>query len=109
MKPSGLASLSLPAVWGRERRWGKRGSGLTPGVKVGFKNFPRITQGFPDGSAGKKSACNAGDTGVMGLIHGLGRSPRGGNGNPLQHFCVENHMDRGAWWTTVFRIAESQT
>ena len=41
--------------------------------------------GFLDGSAGKESACNAGDAGAMGLIPELGRSPRGGNGNPLQY------------------------
>ena len=55
----------------------------------------------PDGSESKESACNAGDTGDMGLIPGLGRSPRGGNGNPLQYSCLENPMDRGTWWATV--------
>ena len=49
---------------------------------------------FPGGSDGKASACNVGD---MGLIPGLGRSPGGGNGNPLQYSCLENSMDRGAW------------
>ena len=43
--------------------------------------------GFPGGSDGKESACNAGD---LGLIPGLGRSPGGGHGNPLQHSCLEN-------------------
>ena len=46
----------------------------------------------------KNPPVNAGDTG---LIPGLGRSPGGGNGNPLQHTCLENSMDRGAWWATV--------
>ena len=50
------------------------------------------------GSAVKKSACNEGD---MGAIPGLGRSPGGGNGNPPQYFCLENPMDRGAWWVGV--------
>ena len=50
--------------------------------------------GFPDGSGGKASACNVGD---LGLIPGLGRSPREGNGNPLQYSCPENPVDRGAW------------
>ena len=54
--------------------------------------------GFPGGSDGKESACNAGDTG---LIPGSGRSPGGGNGNLLQHSCMENPMDRGAWRATV--------
>ena len=50
--------------------------------------------GFPGGSDGKASACNAGDPG---LIPGLGRSPEEGNGTPLQYFCLENSMDGGAW------------
>ena len=45
----------------------------------------------------------------MGLIPGLGRSPGGGNGNPLQYFCVENPIDGGAKWATVKRVAKSQT
>ena len=49
--------------------------------------------GFPAGSDGKVSACNAGDTGS---IPGSGRFPGEGNGNPLQHSCLENPMDRGA-------------
>ena len=49
--------------------------------------------GFPGGSDGRESACNAGDSG---LIPGLARSPGGGHGNPLQHSCLENPMDRGA-------------
>ena len=49
--------------------------------------------GFPGGSDGKASACNEGD---LGLILGLGRSPGEGNGNPLQHSCLENPMDGGA-------------
>ena len=42
----------------------------------------------------------------MGSIHGLGRSPGVGNGNPLQHSCLENPMDRGTWWATVHRVTE---
>ena len=49
---------------------------------------------FPGGSDDEESACNVGDPG---LILGLGRSPGKGNGNPLQHSCLENPMDRGAW------------
>ena len=54
--------------------------------------------GFPGGSDGKESACNAGDPGS---ILGSGRSPGEGNGNPLQYSCLENPMDREAWWDTV--------
>ena len=53
--------------------------------------------GFPDGSGGKESTCNAGDAGDMGLIPELGCSPAGGHGKPLQYSCLENPMDRGAW------------
>ena len=62
--------------------------------------------GFPDSSDGKESACNAED---LGLISGLGRSPAGGHGNPLQYSCLENPMDRGAWWATVHGVAELDT
>ena len=61
---------------------------------------------FPDGSDYKASACNAGDPGS---IPGSGRSPGEGNGNPLQHSCLENPMDRGAWWTMVHGVTQSQT
>ena len=50
--------------------------------------------GFPGGSDGKASACNAGD---LGSIPGLGRSPGEGNGNPLQYSCLENSTDGGTW------------
>ena len=63
-------------------------------------------QGFPGGSDGKESACNAGD---MGSIPGLGRSPGGGHSNALQYSCLENPMDRVAWGATVHRVARSQT
>ena len=62
--------------------------------------------GFPGGSEDKASACNAGDPSS---IPGLGRSPGEGNGNPLQYSCLENPMDRGAWWATVHRVAKSWT
>ena len=57
--------------------------------------------GFPHSSVGKESACNAGD---LGLIPGVGRSPGEGNGNPLQHSCLENPMDRGAWQAIVHGV-----
>ena len=64
-------------------------------------------RGFPSGTVVKKeSACNAGTAGDSGLVPGLGRSPGEGNGNSLQHSCLENPMDRGAWHTTVHRVAE---
>ena len=56
----------------------------------------------------KNPPANAGDIRDMGSIPGWGRSPRGGDGNPLQYSCLENPMDRGAWQATVHRIAESE-
>ena len=58
------------------------------------------------GSAGKESACNAR---YLGSIPGLGRSPGGGHGNPLQYFCLRIPMDRGAWLAIVHGVAKSQT
>ena len=65
-----------------------------------------ISQNFPCSSVSKESACNAGD---LGLILGLGRSPREGNNDVLQYFCLKPPMDRGAWWATVHGVGESQT
>ena len=56
--------------------------------------------------SGKESACNAGDTGDVGSIPGSGRSPGEGNGNPLQYSCLENPMNRGAWWATVHAVGQ---
>ena len=61
---------------------------------------------FPGGSNGKASVYNAGD---LGSIPGLGKSPGEGNGNPLQDYCLENPMDRGAWWATAHGVAKSRT
>ena len=61
---------------------------------------------IPGGSDGKESACNTGD---LGSIPGLGRSPNRGQGNPLQYFCLENLMGRGACKATVHRDAKSHT
>ena len=58
------------------------------------------------GSEVKASACNAGD---LGSIPGSGRYPGEENGNPLQYSCLENPMDREAWWATFHRVAKSQT
>ena len=57
----------------------------------------------------KNPPANAGDTGDAAWIPELGRSPGGGHGNPLQYSCLENPMDRGAWWATVREVAKSQT
>ena len=63
-------------------------------------------QGFPGGTSGKESACNAGDTGS---VPGLERFPGEGNVNRLQYFCQENPMDREAWQATVHSVTKSWT
>ena len=57
----------------------------------------------------KNLLANAGDVRDAALIPGSGRSPGGGHGNPLQYFCLENLMNRGAWWATVHSVAKSWT
>ena len=64
---------------------------------------------FPGGTDCKEPTCQCGDVRVAGSIPGLGRSPGGGHGNPLQYSCLENPMDRGAWWATVHGVAQSWT
>ena len=76
------------------------------GIMLVISKYETLAMGFPGDSDGKESACNTGD---LGLITGLGRSPGEGNGNPLQHSCLENSMDRGAWWATVHGVAKSRT
>ena len=57
----------------------------------------------------KDPSTNAGDSRDPGLISGSGRSPGEGNGCPLQYSCLQNPMDRGAWWAMVFKVAKSDT
>ena len=57
----------------------------------------------------KNPLANAGDIRDVGSIPGSGRSPRVGRGSPLQYSCLENPMDRGAWWSTVHEVANHQT
>ena len=70
--------------------------------EVGSQNLLGIC--FYCGSDSRETACNAWDPD---LVSGWGRSPGGGHGNPLQYSCLENAMDRGAWWATVLGITES--
>ena len=65
-----------------------------------------MSEGLPGGYTVKNMPAIAGDEGS---IPGLGRSPGGGHGNPLQYPCLENPMDRGAWWATVHGLAELDT
>ena len=63
----------------------------------------RHCRSFPCSSVGKESACSAGD---LGSTPGLGRYPGEGNGDPLQYPCLENLMDRGAWWAVVHGVSK---
>ena len=86
--------------------------------------LPWGLSGFPGGSDGKVSVCNAGDLGGWGAVRlsgkesacsagdagsipGSGRSPGEGNGNPLQYSCLENPMDKEAWWAAVHGVTKS--
>ena len=77
-----------------------------PPGKPQFYAYLLNCTGIPMWVSGVESTCHAGD---LGSISGWGRSPGGGNDNPLQFSCLGNPMDRGAWWATVHRVAESQT
>ena len=68
--------------------------------------YIEIAENFSGGSDGKASAYNVGEPGS---IPGSGRSPGEGNGNPLQHSCLENPMDGGAWWAAVHGVMKSRT
>ena len=78
----------------------------TCGSKVGFGVRSR-KNGFPSASAVKNLPANAGDTGNVSSIPASGRSPGGGNDNPLQYSCLGNSMDRGDWWATVHVFTET--
>ena len=76
-----------------------------------FANWTKCTRFmspwcFPGGSDGKESACYSGD---LGSIPGSGRSPSEENGNPLQCSCLENPLNRGAWWATVHEVTKRWT
>ena len=74
--------------------------------QIHFNRVTKCGKDFPGGSHGKASVYNVGD---LGSIPGSGRSPGEGNGNPLQDYCLENPMHRGAWQATVHGVAKSRT
>ena len=83
-------------------------SGPPPSVTDIFRLLA-LLYGLPSGGAsGKEPSCQC-RRGKRHLIPGLGRSPGGGHGNPLQYSCLKNPMDRGAWWATLLRLAKSWT
>ena len=74
-----------------------------------FKTTVNNSVGFPSVSVVNNPPANAGDAGDSGSVPGLGRSPGGGNGIPLQYSCLGNPIVRGAWWATVHGVAKNQT
>ena len=66
-------------------------------------------KGFPGGARGKDPPASAGNVRDLGSVPGSGRAPGEGNSNPLQCSCLENSLDRGAWWARVHGVAKSQT
>ena len=68
--------------------------------------FKLLLLGWDSKQVSKKFTCNVKD---LGSIPGLLRSPGERNGYPLQYYCLENPMDRGAWWAIIYGITKSQT
>jgi len=91
-----------------DRSWGQTAlSFLRPPLLM---SNPMVGVGcFPDGSSSKESPCNAENARNLGSIPGWGRFPGGRHDNPLQYSCLENPMDRQAWWATFHGVAKSQT
>ena len=83
---------------------GSKGRSMQPTLRMLYF-VPSTEMGFLGGSDSKESACNEGDSGS---ILALGRSPGEGNGNPLQHSCLENPLDGGAWQARVHGVAKSE-
>ena len=104
------AALELIVVWRNlmvqwmrpKGKWFQRFA--APSFSQEFVSSICVQRGFPGGSDGKESACNAGG---LGLIPVSGRSP--GEGNPLQYSCPENSTDKGGWWATVHGVANRWT
>ena len=90
-------------VLGKKKKNGGWGLG---GMSLPYFQWRELSSLFP---VVKNQPADAGDRRDVGSSPGLGRSPRGRNGKPFQYSCLENPADRGAWWATVQRVAESQT
>ena len=91
-------------VLGKKKK--KNGGWGLGGMSLPYFQWRELSSLFP---VVKNQPADAGDRRDVGSSPGLGRSPRGRNGKPFQYSCLENPADRGAWWATVQRVAESQT
>ena len=82
---------------------------MSPSISLNFLIYISriIWCGLPRWLSGEEPACQCRKTGEANSVPGIGRSPGGGNGNPLQYSCLENPTDRGAWWATVHEVTES--
>ena len=81
---------------------------ITESMDVSLSKLWKVVRGFPSGSVVKNLPADAGDSRDAGSIPESGRSPGGGNGNPLQYSCLENTIDRGAWWAAVHGVTKTQ-
>ena len=102
-KPQQTGEMPSLKLWSQSRTLATHQSRIQkqPVMHLQEINFASTAYGFPDGSDGKESTCNAGD---LGPIPGSRRSPGGGNVNPLQYPCLENLMDREARWAAVMGL-----
>ena len=109
---TGLSQAAPSHVWARKSDFGDRSRAC---LLLCLTQANLLTEimgfhwGFPGGSVTKNLPANAGDAGGAGSIPGSGRSPGVENGNPLQYSCLENPMDRGAWWAVVHGVTKRRT
>ena len=102
----GLPESAYPT---RDQAAGEKGLGLLTDEGVTCVRNWACIQASQVALVVKNPPANAGDIRDVGSIPGSGRSPGGGHGDPLQYSCLENPMDRGAWWATVYGMAKSWT
>ena len=88
---------------------GRRTMSVAHSLPLGTGGERASQEGLPWWLSSKESTCNARDPGDVGSIPGSGRSPGIEHGNPLQYSCLENAMDGGAWWATVYRVSKRLT
>ena len=108
LAPVGTYLFNCPFPFNYKLSW-KWWKGLCNQIQSRVRDFLKSSMAcvsFPGGSDSRESACTAGD---LDTIPGLGRSPGEGNGNLLQYSCLENSMDREAWWVTIHGVTKSWT